>query len=150
MKNETVTLTRLTGSIYRSTQVHTNEVLKRFQLGSGTYPYLLALYHNDGINQNQISKELDVDKAMSARMIKNLINLGYVTKVSDQEDSRAYKLYLTEQARSIIPDIMSELNQWNEIITKGLNPQEKQELVRILQIVLQDMKNYRNQQKVEG
>lgn len=42
---------------------------------------------------------------MSARTIKKLMELGYVRKESDSRDSRAYKLYLTQSAKDIIPEI---------------------------------------------
>jgi DNA-binding MarR family transcriptional regulator len=144
MPEERIPIAKLTGSIYRSTQAYTNEVLGKFNLGSGTYPYLLTLYCKEGINQNQISKELDVDKAMSARAIKKLIDLEYIRKEADYEDSRAYKLFLTEKAKMIIPDIKMELKKWNDIITQNLSEQEKDNIIDLLSIVLRDTKNYRN------
>ena len=149
LKEKHINLTMLNGSIYRSTQVYTTEVLKKYHLGSGSYPYLLTLYHSDGLNQNQISKELDVDKAMSTRVIKKLIDLGYIRREISKEDSRANQLYLTDLGKSIIPDIKKELLKWNEILTSGLNDQEKEVLFNLLCIVVKDMKNYRKQQKVE-
>lgn len=150
MKGEHIVLTKLIGSIYRSTQVYTNEVLEQYDLGSGTYPYLLSLYNNEGINQNQISKELDVDKAMSARVIKRLIDIGYVKKEADQADSRAYKLYLTDKGKSIIPEVKAALYHWNDVITKSLSDEQKMELDHLLSIVLSDTKKYRKSMKVEG
>ena len=38
---------------------------------------------------------------MSARTITKLIELGYVYKKQDEEIARAYKLYLTEKAKSL-------------------------------------------------
>lgn len=144
MNSTHVVLSKLTGSIYRSTQAYTNEIFKQYKIGSASYPYLLTLFHNEGINQNQISKELDVDKALSAREIKKLIEVGYVYKEVDPDDSRAFKLYLTDQGKSIIPDIKEGLFQWNEMITQGLNVEEKEDLVRLLNIVLLDIKKCRN------
>jgi DNA-binding MarR family transcriptional regulator len=143
MPEERKPLTMLTGIIYRSTQAYTNEVLGKFNLGSGTYLYLLTLFRKEGINQNQISKELVVDKALSARAIKKLIDLEYIRKEADPEDSRAYKLYLTEKAKKIIPDIKMELNKWNDMITQSLSEQEKDNIIDLLSIVLRDTKNYR-------
>ena len=117
---------------------------------SGSYPYLLTLYNNDGINQNQISRELDIDKAMSARELKKLIKLGYVTKEMDQEDARAYKLYLTESGRSLIPEISLAMNSWNDTITQGLGDEEKKELVRMLDIVLREAKRCRYDHKSDA
>ncbi len=144
MQVERISLVKLTSCIYRSTQAYTNEVLSKYNLGSGTYPYLLTLYRGEGINQNQISKELDVDKAMSARAIKKLIGLEYIRKETDQKDSRAYKLYLTEKAKMIIPDVKKELQKWNDIITQNLSEQEKDTTIDLLSIVLRDTKIYRN------
>lgn len=150
MNYDQIPLTKLIGSIYRSTQAYMNEVTKQYQLGCGTYPYLMTLFHNDGINQNQISKELDVDKSMSARAIKKLIELGYVKKESDPEDSRAYKLYLTEQGKEIVPTLKTEINNWNQIITANLDNKDKDELIHLLRIILHDTKKHRLDQKVEG
>jgi DNA-binding MarR family transcriptional regulator len=143
MNDVHIILSKFTGGIYRCTQSYANEMLKQFGVTCGSYPYLLTLYNNDGINQNKISRELDIDKAMSAREIKKLIRLGYVRKEMDQEDARAYKLYLTESGRSLIPEICLAMDRWNDTITKGLDDEEKKELVRMLDIVLQEARRHR-------
>lgn len=147
MNDVPLKLSKFTGGINRCTQTYANECLKQFELTSGSYPFLLTLYHFAGINQNQISKELDVDKAMSAREIKKLIRLGYVKKEMDQEDARACKLYLTEAGRSVVPEIIMGMDRWNNTITQGLNDEEKKELVRLLDIVLKEAKRYKCIQK---
>jgi DNA-binding MarR family transcriptional regulator len=141
MKEDRPTLIKFTNYIYRYTQSYTDEVLSRFQLSSGTYPFLLKLNINEGISQNEISKELNVDKAMSARSIRRLIELGYVKKEENKEDARAYRLYLTDKARDIIPHIIEELNKWVDTITKGLSRDEKRNLVDLLEKVMDNAKN---------
>ncbi len=140
MSGTVFSIIKLTNLIYRCTQSHTNEVLKEFQLGSGTYPYLLVLYAREGINQNQISKELNVDKAMSARTVKQLITLGYIKKEEDPEDSRAYNLYLTDKAKAVIPAVKKMLREWNEIITTGMDDDEKRSMMELLGKVLENAK----------
>lgn len=149
MKETHRKLSKYTGGIYRCTQAFTSEMLKPYGLSSGSCPYLLTLYNRGGINQNEISRELNVDKAMSARELKKLIQMGYVKKEADQEDARAYKLYLTEKGRHMIPDIRRELSVWNNAITSGLEEKEKEELLRMLDIVLQEAKRLRGVQKEE-
>ncbi len=56
--------------IDRSSQGYLDEALKKYELSSGTYPFILALYDNEGINQNALSECVKVDKALSARAIK--------------------------------------------------------------------------------
>lgn len=151
MKDEKVTLTRLANNLYRISAAYTNEVLSKYQLSSGTYPFLFILKDNEGINQNQISKELNVDKAMSARAIKNLITLGYIKKEYDSEDSRAFKLFLTDKSKEIIPEVKAELYKWNNVITEGLSEEEKEKLLDYMKIVLENAKKHKNLfQKDEG
>lgn len=147
MKDGKPALTKLANNLYRCTQAYANEVLAKYKLSSGTYPYLLTLYGNEGINQNQISKELNIDKAMSARAIKKLIELGYLQKKEDHEDSRAYKLYLTESGKKIIPAVKGELHRWNEMITEGLTPQEEEQMKDLLNKVLENAERGRNNYK---
>lgn len=143
MQKARIPITKLTGGIYRNTLEYTNEVFKKYSLGSGTYPYLMILYNKEGISQNQISKELAVDKALSARVIKKLINLGYVRKETNSKDSRAYCLYLTDKAKLIIPSMKEELAKWNEIMTQNLTEEEKDDITDLLSKVLGNIKIYR-------
>ena len=149
MKEEYRKLSKYTGGIYRCTLSYTNEVLKPYGLCGGSGSFLLALALKDGINQNQLSKELNVDKAMSAREVKKLIQMGYVKKETDHKDTRAYKLYLTEEGKSMIPAIKKEMTLWNDAITKGLDEKEKEELMRMLDVVLKEARHLRRIQKDE-
>ncbi|TCL60027.1 DNA-binding MarR family transcriptional regulator [Kineothrix alysoides] len=143
MQKARIPITKLTGGIYRNTLEYTNEVFKKYSLGSGTYPYLMILYNKEGISQNQISKELAVDKALSARVIKKLIDLDYIRKETNTKDSRAYCLYLTDKAKAIIPAMKEELGIWNEIMTQNLTEEEKDNITDILSKVLGNIKKYR-------
>lgn len=134
---------KLINTTARITQTYTDEVMNKFQLSSGTYPFLLVLNNNEGISQNQISRELNVDKAMSARSIKKLIDLGYIKKIEDSMDSRAYKLYLTEEGKKLVPEIYEELEKWINIITDGLDEVEQELVIKSLDKVLSNAKEYK-------
>ncbi|WP_017413326.1 MarR family winged helix-turn-helix transcriptional regulator [Clostridium tunisiense] len=136
MSEENRALIKFVNTISRITQSYTDEAMVKLNLTSGTYPFLLVLYRKEGINQNEISRELNVDKAMSARSIKKLIDLEYIEKKEDEKDSRAYKLYLTEKGRAIVPEIKKEIQQWIKIITKDLSKDEEALLEEMLSKVL--------------
>ncbi|MBC2581200.1 hypothetical protein [Clostridium sp. DJ247] len=59
MKHDKTQLIKLVNQLYRCTQSHIDEALTKFNLSSGTYPFLLVLNRNEGISQNFISKELN-------------------------------------------------------------------------------------------
>ena len=117
--------------------------LEKFNLTTGTYPYLLVLNRNEGISQNEISKELNVDKAMSARTVKKLIELGYIRKEENEEDIRAYKLYITDKAKSIIPEIIEILDDFTSILVQGNDRETIETSLDFLESVLENGKRYR-------
>lgn len=134
-------LIKLNNKIFRTTQVYLDKVLKEYELSSGSYPYLLTLGENEGISQNKISKELGHDKAMSARTITKLIKLGYFNRKEDEDDSRAYKLYLTEKGKDVIPKVIDKVRKLIDIITRDLNEEEKITTMDSLDKILNNIKN---------
>ena len=132
---------RLNSGIFRANQVHLDKVLKKFGLSSGSYPYLMILRRCEGLSQNKISCELGQDKAMSARTVTKLIELGYIFKEIDEKDSRAYKLYLTDKGRETIPKVKEAIYNLIDLITEGLSDEEKKVTNNALQKILINIKN---------
>ena len=141
MGNEPMNLMMLNSKIYRNTQSYLDKVLKQYDLSSGSFYYLFVMEKNEGLCQSRISELIGHDKAMSARTISRLTEAGYVVKIEDQLDSRAYKLYLTDKARLILPQIREEINKLIELITGDLTAEEKEitlsTLVKILNKALE-------------
>ena len=118
-------LIRMTSKLFRYSQGHMDMVLKKYGLSSGIYPYLFVLEHEEGINLDRVSRILEVDKAMSTRAIRKLVEMGYLRKEADDVDARAFKLYLTQKARKVIPDLHAEADLWIDEITQDLSEMEK-------------------------
>lgn len=141
LKEEMMYLIKYNSKIFRNTQIYLDRVLKKYELSSGSYPYLFTLEENEGISQNKISKELGCDKAMSARTISKLIALGYIYKSEDKTDSRAYKLYLTEKAKRVIPRVHEEIYTLVALITEGITTEEKLITIDSLKKILSCVKS---------
>ena len=110
--------------IFRNTQSYLDKVLKKYNLTSGTYPYIFTLEKNEGISQIKISNEIGNDKAMSTRTINKLIKNDFIYRQQDEQDSRAYKLYLTKKAKKIIPELHREIDSIIGLITEDLSEKE--------------------------
>ena len=140
LKVEMSYLIKYNSKIFRNTQMYLDKVLKKYELSSGSCPYIFILEKNEGISQNKISKEIDNDKAMSARTITKLIGLGYIYKTEDEGDSRAYKLYLTEKAKVIIPKVHEEIQDLVDLVTVDLNESEKSITMDSLKKIMNNVK----------
>ena len=110
--------------IFRNTQSYLDKVLKKYNLTSGAYPYIFTLEKNEGISQIKISNEIGNDKAMSTRTINKLIKNDFIYRQQDEQDSRAYKLYLTKKAKKIIPELHREIDSIIGLITEDLSEKE--------------------------
>ena len=123
--------------IYRNTQSYLDKILKKYDLSSGSYPYLLVLEKNEGISQICISKEIGNDRAMSARTINKLIESDFIYRVQDEKDSRAYKLYLTPKAKEILPMFHAEINKVIDFFTEDLTEDEKKITMKVLKNIFE-------------
>lgn len=141
MKAEIMYFIMFNSKIFRHAQIYLDRVLKEYDLSSGSYPYLFILDENEGISQNKISKELDNDKAMSAKTLAKLVSLGYIYKSEDETDSRAYKLYLTEKAKVLLPKIREEIHKMVALITENLTEEEKHITMDSLKKILSNLKS---------
>lgn len=98
----------------------------------------MVLEKNEGISQINISREIGNDRAMSARTINRLIESGFIIRVQDEKDSRAYKLYLTPKAREILPLIHEEIQRIIDFITIDLSEDEKKITMKVLKSIFEN------------
>lgn len=125
MEIENMHFIMLNNKIFRNNQIHLDKMLKKFDLSSGSMPYLFILERSEGVSLHALSKKIGNDKAMTTRTIKRLIELGYVYKLEKDGDCRAYQLYLTEKAKVILPQIHGGIQKIVDLITVDLSPEEK-------------------------
>ena len=75
--------------------------LKPYNISYGQFPFLMALYREDGVNQETIAKRLLFNKATIARAIDKLEREGYVHRTQDEYDGQANRIFLTRKGREI-------------------------------------------------
>jgi DNA-binding MarR family transcriptional regulator len=110
--------------LYRYRQNFLNKRLDPYSIGSGQHLFLLVLARNDGINQEELSDHVKIDKATTAKAVKKLEDAGYVERVVDRADKRAYQVFLTPKAWEIIPVIQAAVREWEVLLTRGLPENE--------------------------
>lgn len=125
-------ISKYISTINRHIKSHIGKELLPYNLGSGQYIFLMHLYKFDGINQEELSNLLNIDKATTARAIKKLEENGYVIRKQNPNDKRAYKIYLTEQAIKLKPIIKKTIINTNEVIETDISDDDKELLNKIL------------------
>ena len=129
---------RLISCIHRFSQIHIAKELGVYAIGSGQFSFLMALYHNDGVNQESIAKSLRVNKATTARAIKKLIEEGYVYRKKDRSDRRAYRVFLTKKAKKIKPKIIEMLSEWTGFLLSDFTKEERELFTKLLKKIVKN------------
>lgn len=131
--------------IYRYSQIYFDTRLKKFNLGSGQYIFLMNLLLNNGINQEQLADLVKINKATTARAVANLEKAGYVTRKSSKKDKRSNELYTSKKAESIKDTLLEIMDGWNDIMLEGLSSDERLALAKLIEKVGSNIRRYSDQ-----
>ncbi len=106
-------------------------------LGFPEYLFLYGVSLYEGCMQKDLCWLQGVDDAMATRSVRKLMERGYLFRNRQEEDRRAYRLYLTESGREIIPKLEEVLNQWHQEITGEMDEGQRIQLTSQLKRVAQ-------------
>ena len=67
--------------IYRKGRAFISKGLTQYDMGYGQMLFLLQLYNQDGISQEELTEKLNIDKGTTARSIKKLEKEGFIETV---------------------------------------------------------------------
>lgn len=118
--------------IYRKGRAFIGKSLEEYNIGQGQVMFLLELYIQDGINQEELAEVLKIDKGTTARAIKKLEDNGFIRREKDEKDKRSNRVYLTEKGESIKENVFYILNQWDKKISEQLDKEEKELMIKLL------------------
>lgn len=91
--------------------------------------FLKTIYDNEGLSLKELSNEMYVDKSLTTRVIKSLIDNGFVINMNNE--SREYRLYLTDKGNDAVSKIKKIVNDaWDELLSE-LTDDEMETLTRI-------------------
>ena len=85
-----------------------------------------------GISQFELAETGSFDKGTCARAVKKLEELGYLRRETRSSDRRSVQLYLTGQGEQLVPVIQGMLLEWNAILCRTLQADEKEQAERLL------------------
>ena len=92
--------------IYRTCQKYFAKELSKYHLGWGHFAVLMAVNEMDGPSQDSIALSRGFDKTMVAKSIILLEKEGFVDRVTDANDRRIKRLYLSDKGKRVLPEIM--------------------------------------------
>jgi DNA-binding MarR family transcriptional regulator len=89
----------------------------------GDILYLLLTGSND-LQQEQLAEQLDIGKAAVSRAVDSLVSKGYVTRIRQQQDRRAYSVSVTDKALTAGSDIKGIYDNLYALVRRGIADDE--------------------------
>ncbi|MBR3763927.1 MAG: winged helix-turn-helix transcriptional regulator [Clostridia bacterium] len=105
-------------------------------------PYLTALCRQPGMTQEELAKELSVNKSSVTRQLAVLEEKGYVRREADPHDKRSLLVFPTEKTQEMMGRIFGCYGAWNEYLTQDFTQEEKDELSRMMVRIAQRAEAY--------
>ena len=118
--------------IYRSHAKYLNKKMQSVNLTFGLYPFLIEIYYNEGISQEDLAKILYLNESTVTRNLEKLEKRGLIVRTPNK---RKKIINITDEGREIAKMVMDYDEKWDEIIKKDLNEEEynnfKKTLIKI-------------------
>lgn len=112
-------------------QTFINPYLKEKNVSYNQYELILHIYRDEGSIQGKIASTCGTDKCGASRSLRILEDKKLIIKKIDENNRRSYKLFLTEEGKKVVEDIIEKEIQWENYICEKMNI-EKEELFKIL------------------
>lgn len=119
---------KLAQNIKKFVDIYLSEV----NLGEGQYLILRCIINDSSISQKEISLKLDINKATTTKSIKKLMENGYITRETNSNNPRCYKLICTEKTKKIVKEIDNLIGIEKIILTDGIEDKDLKVFLTVL------------------
>lgn len=115
---------KMLNNISRSQAVYRHSRVLADDLQSSQYAFILAICREPGRSQEDLARELCVNKSTVARNINCLEEKGYVTRTPLPQDKRQFSVFPTEKALCVLPKIKAASSEWMRLLSEGISQTE--------------------------
>ncbi len=126
------------GSLIRGVSSQTFSEHK-FEITPEQYLILLLIIENEGVYQRQICEITLKDRANVARIIDILLQKELITKVSDSNGRRIFKIIATQKGKDLIKKIEPCDMEIRKFVSRGITEEELQITKRTLEKIKQNV-----------
>jgi DNA-binding MarR family transcriptional regulator len=106
--------------------------LKKHGLTVALWPTMMCLWEEEGVTQRDIAAKSKVENSTTTRTLDKLEKLGLVERHPDPNSRRSFRIYLTEEGRSLKETLVPIPLAVNQELMSPLEPAEQKEMLRLL------------------
>ena len=107
--------------LFRLSMMNVRAEMKRLGFGAGDYAFLVALFLDEGLSQDELSRRMRVDKSYTARALAKLEKAGMVERRPDPEKHRIKRVFLGKKALDNKLNFFNILQDWHKTLVKDID-----------------------------
>ena len=115
---------KMLNNISRSQAIYRHNRISANDLQSSHYAFTLAICREPGRSQEELARELCINKSTVARNLNCLEERGYIVRNPLPNDKRQFAVYPTEKLISTVPEIRKASAEWMDLLSEGI-PQDE-------------------------
>lgn len=138
-------------NIINSARQMVNEQLEALDLGSAEGNVLLHLLTSgEVLRQEDLAEQLEISKPAISRALTSLEQKGYVERRTDRQDRRVRRVFLSEKAHEIGPELEKIYEHVFSVASHGISDAEIQWFIELFQKVSASFTEAREKMKNGG
>lgn len=95
--------------------------------------YLVNICANPGVSQEQLAKNICINKSNVARQAAALEEDGFIRREPCEQDKRVMRLYPTEKTLALMPQLKEVMRTWRTLLLQDLSEEEQELMEKLLQ-----------------
>jgi DNA-binding MarR family transcriptional regulator len=103
-------------------------------------PFINQKTSHEGVFASDIAEALNVSKPNITNLVGSLLEKDLVAQIDDNIDRRRKALVITSKGKQVLEQIETERIKANQSLFGQLNPQERQDMLKYLQLCLSKLK----------
>lgn len=112
---------------------YSNQLLLQQDLTASQFKIMLVLYHSEQVVcQGDIEKKFNMTNPTVTGLVQKLEAKGLIVRVPKDDDRRVKQLILTQQALERKEEMLSIEQYLEDMMTKNLNEEEREQLCKLL------------------
>ena len=118
---------KMLNNISRSQAIYRHSKISAEDLQAGHYAFALAICREPGRSQEELARELCINKSTVARNLNYLEEKGYISRNPLPTDKRQFSVHPTEKMLAVLPQIRQASAEWMALLSEGI-PEEELEI----------------------
>lgn len=115
---------KMLNNISRSQAIYRRSRITADDLHASHYAFVLAICREPGRSQEELARELCINKSTVARALNTLETNGYISRTPLASDKRQLSVHPTKKMLSVLPEVRAASVEWMTLLSEDISEQE--------------------------